>query len=218
MSPGPGGRRRFSGISVVGRGTVAAVPDLATFWVSAVVTAGEAGEAMSRASTTMQAMIDAARADGVADADLQSQSVQLSSWRESDNRPLQYHASQRLQVRIRTVATAGTTLERVLAAGGNTAQVDRSALSVAEDQPYVDRARELAMADARRRAEQLARLADRPLGDVLAVHEDAGGGGVPYPMDTMSAGGAKRLSASAPVESGELEVSSAIAVDYGWGD
>ena len=218
MSPAPGGRRRFSGISVVGHGTVTAVPDLATFWVSAAVTAGNAAEAMSQASTTMQAMIDAARADGVADADLQSQSVQLSSWRERNNRPLQYHATQRLQLRIRTVATAGATLERVLTAGGNQAQVDRSALSVAEEQPYVDRARELAMADARRRAEQLARLAGRPLGDVLAVHEDAGG--LPQPMDAMLARrtSAKPLAASAPVESGELEVRCAIAVEYGWSD
>ena len=53
-----------------------------------------------------------------------------------------------------------------------------------------------------------------------ALRRFAGGSDLPYPMDSMVAGATQPLavSASAPVESGELEVRAAVAVDYGWGD
>jgi uncharacterized protein len=216
MSPaGPRGGRRFTGIAVVGRGTVKVAPDLAMFEVSAVATARQAGDAMGQASTSKQAMIDVARSEGVEEADRQTHGMHLSSWRDRETGPVLHHARQRLQLRIRSVATAGTTLERILAAGDDRAQVDHSGLAVADEQPFADRARELAMADARRRAEQLSRLAGRPLGDVVAIREDIGGdaGGV-----HLSGGGARRASKPAPVELGELEVECTVAVDFDWAD
>ena len=216
----PAGDTRFAGIAVVGRGQVKVVPDLATFAIAATATALSAGDAMREASAAMNAMIEAASTAGVAAADRQSTGIQLSSWREREGRPTQYHANQRLRLRLRDVDGAGEVLQRVLSAGGNHAQVDDSGLTVADEEPHVDRARDEAMADARRRAEHLARLAGRPLGPVLAVHEE--GAGQPSPSGFRrgydKAMALSSAESAAPMEAGELVVEVGVLVEFAWAD
>ncbi|MEQ4203782.1 SIMPL domain-containing protein [Actinopolymorpha sp. B17G11] len=210
----------FTGVAVVGRGVVQAVPDIATFALAAQVTAPSAGEAMSKASASMESMVTAAAAAGVASSDRQTHGMQLSSYRRRQGAPVQHQAVQRLRVWVRDVDSAGEILERILAAGGDDAQVEGSGLTISDEQAYADRARDLAMADARHRAEQLARLADRPLGAVLAVHEESGRSSVARRSAKFAAADAVALaaSASAPVEAGEIELTVLVAVEFGWAD
>lgn len=153
----------FTGISVVGHGVVNAAPDRAIFLLAAVAVADTPDTAMSQASTTMQAVIQAAEQTGLPAAVRQTTTIHLTLWRMHESRPPQYRASQHLRLLVRDVDTAGSTLRRLLAAGGNHVEIEHSWLELVDRQSAVDQARELAMADARRRAEQLARLSGRPL-------------------------------------------------------
>ncbi len=210
---------RLVGISVVGHGKVSAVPDLVLVYVTANSEASSAASANEQASAAMRAMLAAASSAGVADADRRTLSMNLSSWRPDVGRPMVFQANHRLLLRLRDVARSGEVVQSVLGAGGNNAGLDSFQLTVEDPAPYVDRARDLAMADARHRADELARLAGRELGFVLAIREGDGGGGGPQPMYrsakfAMEAAG----DASLPVEGGELDLTLDLAVEYAWSD
>jgi uncharacterized protein YggE len=208
---------RLVGISVVGHGKVSAVPDLVLVHVTANAEANSAASANEQASTAMRAMLAAAAEAGVPDADRRTLSMNLSSWRPDVGRPMVFQANQRLLLRLRDVPGAGEVVQRVLAAGGNNAGLDSFQLTVEDPTPYVDRARDLAMDDARHRADELARLSGRQVGYVLAISE---GGGGPQPLY----GAAPRFAmesaadASMPVEGGELDIELTLAVEYAWAD
>jgi uncharacterized protein len=217
--PAPFGGERFAGICVVGRGKVKVVPDVATFAIAAAALTRSAGQAMNDAGEAMRAMTRAAESAGIEAADRQTSTIQLSSWRDHQGGPVQYQARLRLRLRIRDVESAGEVLQRILSAGGDRAEVESSGFTLADEEPLVDRARELAMADARRRAAQLARLAGRPLGPVLAVHEEPAGrepGGFRRARAVALSSASDEM--GAPVEPGQVEVEVGVLVDYGWGD
>jgi uncharacterized protein len=218
--PAPAGGARFAGIGVVGRGRVKVVPDIATFGIAAAATARSAAEAMNDASSAMRAMTAAAESAGIEAADRQTSGIQLSTWRDHEGGPVRYQARLQLMLRTRDVDTAGEVLQRVLSAGGNRAEVWSSGFTIDDEEPLADQARDAAMADARRRAEQLARLAGRPLGPVLAVQEEGGGrgrSGVSGRYLAMAASAGDEMG-GAPVEPGQVVVEVAVLVEYGWGD
>ncbi|MBM7785732.1 SIMPL domain-containing protein [Tenggerimyces flavus] len=209
---------RLVGISVVGHGKVSAVPDLVLVYVTANSEASSAAAANEQASVAMRAMLAAASSAGVADADRRTLSMNLSSWRPDVGRPMVFQANQRLLLRLRDVAGSGEVVQAVLVAGGNNAGLDSFQLTVEDPAPYLDRARDLAMADARHRADELARLAGREVGYVLAVSEGVGGVGGPQPMYRSAKSWVESGDASAPVEGGELEIDMSVTVEYAWAD
>jgi uncharacterized protein len=212
---------RFAGVSVAGRGVVQVVPDIATFRLAVTATADTAGDAMSQASTAMEAMVAAAASAGVAPADRQTDGMHLRPWQGRKGAPPRHRATQQLSLRVRDVGAAGEVLVQVLAAGGDRAEVESSWLGLSEEQAPTDQARDLAMADARHRAEQLGRLAGRPLGAVLAVHEDIGTTTAgPHRKGGYLGGGTVALAASSspPVEAGQIEVTVVLSVEFAWGD
>lgn len=209
---------RLTGIAVIGHGNVTAVPDLAAVRVSAAAEAGSAAEALEQVTAAMRSIVGEAAAAGVVEADRQTQGMHLQSWRDRPGRPVRHQATQQLLLRLRDIETAGDGVQRVLAAGGDHAGIDGFTLVVDDRDPHLERARELAMADARRHAEQLARLAQRPLGPVIAVAENPGRA----PIWGSSGVEAIQLGAAAPggppVQAGELDIEVRLAVEYAWGD
>lgn len=209
---------RFRGVSVVGVGKVTAVPDLAVADLQASAEASSSVAAVTRASDVMREMLAVAEAAGIAEADRRTRGMNLRSWRPDEGRPLRYQATNRITLRLRDVTTSGDVLQRVLAAGGDFAQLNHFRLVVEEPQPHRDAAREAAMVDARRRAELLARFADRELGAVVAVEEAGDRNGDP---GRSRAGGAVMRTAAAgspPVEAGEEEISATVHVEFEWAD
>jgi hypothetical protein len=206
--------QRFAGIRVVGHGVVRATPDLATFRIAAVASAPTATQATEQASAAMRAMLAEIDAAGIARSDRQTHGIHVTSWREYEGQPVRYQASQHLVLHVRDVPSAGETIGRVLSAGGDCARVEQSTLSLADEAAHQDQAREAAMADATRKARQLARLAGRSLGAVVAVSEAPGA----VPMVAQSRDLAAPAAFTVPVESGEVEIAVTLAVEFAWGD
>jgi uncharacterized protein YggE len=200
---------RLDGLQVVGHGKVSAVPDLVYVTVASNAHAASVAEANGQATAAMRAMLQAAAEAGIGERDRQTLSVSVRSAVEELQVATGYNASQQLLLRVRDVATAGDVVQRVLEAADDSARLHGMHLSVADPGPYVDEARILAMADARHRAEELARLAGRELGQVVSVNE--GGRMVPYQREY-----ARGVSLSMPVESGELDVILDLAVEFAW--
>jgi uncharacterized protein YggE len=123
-----------------------------------------------------------------------------------------YRVSNMLEVTVEKLDLLG----KVLALAGD-AGANRSwgvSFDVADPKPVQAEAREKAVADARARAEQLARLAGVKLGRVVALSEGGGGMPMPYarPMAPMMAKMAD--AAPVPVERGEIKVHANVHVVY----
>lgn len=208
------------GVAVAGTGKVSVVPDLALARFAASAEADSAAAAVERVADRMNAMVAALAEAGVAEANRQTAGIQLSSWRERPGRPLRHQAAQDLLVRLRDLAAAGEVVQRVFVAGGDNAQMHGFSLLVDDPKPHLAEAREQAMADARARAEQLATLAGRPLGAVLAIAENAGevhhGGMVADAA--MMVSGMEHARSAMPIEVGEFDLHVRLSVEFAWGD
>jgi uncharacterized protein YggE len=119
-------------------------------------------------------VIDAIKAAGVAEADIATSGFSISpvyaNQRSGDQAPpaiIAYEVSNQVTVKIRDISASATVLDRVVAAGAN--RINGIRFDVAEPEPMRDEALQLAIADARRKAELMAEAAGVRLVRVLTV-------------------------------------------------
>ncbi len=182
-------------VSIQGEGQASAAPDEAVIGGGTQVQARTAKEAMDGNSAAMRQVQEALRQAGIAERDVATSALTLRPVIEqgSGNRPrvTGYTAGHRIDVRVRDLARLGDVLDRMVGAGAN--QIDGLQLTVSDWSAKVDEARIAAIADARRKAEALAKAAGARLGKVVSITEH--GGAMPPPMVRSAA---RSLSASGP--------------------
>lgn len=190
-------------ISIQGEGQASAAPDEAVIGGGTQVQARTAKEAMDGNSAAMRQVQEALRQAGIAERDVATSALSLRPIIEqgSGNRPrvTGYAAGHRVTVRVRDLARLGDVLDRMVGAGAN--QIDGLDLTVSEWSAKVDEARIAAVADARRKAEALAKAAGARLGKVVTITEH--GGATPPPMVRSSAARTLSYSGPTPVATGD---------------
>ena len=164
----------LGGITVVGQARVVVVPDLATISVGTEFQARTAAEALSTVNERMEAIIDAVRKAGIDERDLATQWVNVSpvyDYSDDGKAPtlVGYQASQTLSVKVRKIDQAGSVIDTAVSAGAT--NVGGISFSVADPTAATDQARTAAVADAKRRAEALAKAAGVGIGDAVAIME-----------------------------------------------
>ena len=117
-----------------------------------------------------------------------------------------YRASNTVEVTIRDLNRAGEVLGAAATAGAN--QMHGIAFEIEDPSPLEAQAREKAMADARKRAEGLAKLAGLRLGAAVSIVESGGPTPVPGPVMMRAEAG------QVPVERGELTITSNVQVVF----
>ncbi len=190
------------GIHVSGQASVSAAPDIAQAQLGVQTFAVSVDEALQSNNSRMDAIITALKAQGIADADLQTSnfSVQPQYDFEKETRDIVgYWVNNSVALTFRDLNQVGTALQAALDAGANTVNdlrftIDDSAALLAE-------ARTLAVADARQRAETLAAAAGVKLGAALDIRESSGS----YPIFARGAFD-EASGAAVPVQAGELDL------------
>jgi len=157
------------GIWVSGRGVVAATPDIASLRLGVEVQAASVAVAQSQAAEAMDEIMDALTGNGVAEKDIQTQYFsirQVTKWdRDKEEEVVVgYRVTNKVNAKIREIDKAGVIIDAVAAAGGDYTRIDSIDFSVDDPSAYYEEAREEAMANAKAKAEQLAKLADGRLG------------------------------------------------------
>jgi len=173
-----------------------------------------AAAARESAAVTMNAVLEALAARGVAKRDLRTALLSLSPLTDysSDKGPrvTGYQGANSVSVTVRDLATAGTLIDAALGAGATS--LDGLDFSVADPSAAEEQARKQAMDDARRRATTIAAAAGVKLGAVTGVVEGGGGGPVPYPAPRAMA--FKAEAADTPVEAGSQEIAVTVSVAF----
>lgn len=163
------------GIRVGGTGRVERAPDVATVTLGAQVEAAGAAEAQRLAGERMRAVLAAVAAAGVEAADVATDRVSLEptfDYSGPTPRGIGYQATQTVRVRVRDLTALGGVVDAAVTAGAN--QVAEVTLGLADAASARAEARTLAMADARRAAEDLAEAAGVRIGLPIAIVEDEG--------------------------------------------
>jgi uncharacterized protein YggE len=163
-------------ITVGGEGTVRARPDLAVAELGVTAHGTTASVAMAENRRKVDALLAALTEAGVADADVLTSDFGIHRERVSQGRrgevgeeEERFIVRNMVQVTIRDIDHAGYLLDRLVEAGANEVRGIRFALQ--DDAKMASQARALAAADARQKAEHLAKLHDAHLGKVLRISE-----------------------------------------------
>lgn len=216
---GGAGAQEYAGrrhIAVSGEGTVSVAPDIAFAEMGVRVTGQTVGEAMAEARRTMSRILEALQQAGVAEKDVITSRFDVHRERAPGARPPgpgedhaeeHYAVANLVRVTIRDLDRADAVLDQAIDAGANEVQGIRFAIE--KESEVAAEARRLAAAEARTKAEQLARLHGVVLGEPIRIAE--GGGGGPRPMYARAVGMAAE---SSTVSIGELTFSARLDVVY----
>ncbi len=164
-------------ISVSGEGTVTTAPDIARLSLGVVTgRKATATAVIDQLDKEMNAVIDAIKAQGVAEKDIRTETFALNptyDWIDGRQVPRGFEGSQMLTVKVRNLDKAGAVLTAATEAGAN----DAGGVQFTIDDPEVQRqqARQEAIDQAKQRAEALAKQLGVSLGRLVQFSENSGG-------------------------------------------
>jgi uncharacterized protein YggE len=195
-------------ISVTGSGTVTTEPDTATTTFGVVTQGATAQEAMARNSQEMAKVIDALKRAGIASKDLQTQYVSLDPRYDNQGREVVgYTASNSVAAIVRDLERAGNVIDAAVTAGANT--VSGPSLSRDDQSKLYNDALERAVANAKAKADVLARAAGVSVGAVQSMTESPQTGGGPMPVSF-----AAMADSATPIERGTTKIVANVRVVF----
>ncbi|MCB9631358.1 MAG: SIMPL domain-containing protein [Sandaracinus sp.] len=210
-------RSADQGVLVVGTGHASATPDLAVLRLGVEVRRPTVLEAREAAAAAQTRLLEALRANGVAEERIRTEGLQVQpdfEYSDSGRHLRGYVVSHTVVVRLAVDDRLGPAVDAAITAAGDEVRFDGLQLVLDDPTEARARAREAAVADARRAAEELARLAGVTLGDPIVIEETAVNGGGPMPMPI-----AMRMTADAatPVSTGEIQTEVQVRVRFALG-
>jgi uncharacterized protein len=191
-------------VEVSGEGSVSAAPDFARVTLGMTSTGKNAGEALAANAKAANALVSLIKAERVAPADIQTSEVSISPMfsqpspgEASPATITGYSVSNNVAVMVRDIARLGALIDKAVAAGANSVY----AIGFGHNDPsaLLDKARPLAVADARRKAEIYAGAGGARIGRLMVVTEEVGAQS-PVAFSRAYAAGA---AAPTPIEAGE---------------
>ena len=152
----------------------------------------------------------------MADKDIQTTAFSIQQLTNFDNKTQQqtiigYIVTNTVTVKIRNVANTGPIIDAVAKAGGDNTRINNISFTVNDPTTYETQARQLAMADAKAKAKQLANQAGVKLGAPTYINES--GGFVPLPSVPMSISQAAGAPAT-PISAGTNDITVDVQVTY----
>jgi uncharacterized protein YggE len=201
-------------ISVTGSGTAYSAPDTATAQVGVQTRDADPAKAVSANTEKMQGIIAALKAQGIDEKDIQTTNFSVSAQQEYDpqgqpNGKITFVVDNMVSITVRDISKVGPVLSAVVDAGAN--NIFGVSFSSADQTGLEAQARDKAMADARARADQLAKAAGVSIDTVLSISENISGGPIPFyaARDSGAAAGAP-----VPVQGGQIQVQIQVSVVY----
>jgi uncharacterized protein YggE len=203
-------------ISVTGEGKVSVTPDIAVMYLSVITRDPSVNKAWDDNNAKTEAAVAAIQGQGVKDADIRSDfSLYQQEKYDQTGQPtgeITYIVTHTLTVMARDLTKVGDILAAAQGAGVNS--VGGITFTLDDPSSAISQARALAVANARARADEIAKGLGIKVGKVLTVNEY--GSSVPMPMDKTNAygiGGGGGGS-SVPIQVGTWEVSMTIGVVF----
>jgi uncharacterized protein len=211
--PAPREAASVETVSVSGVGKTMVTPDRAIFSVGVESMAPTVAAAVQDNSTRVAAIVAALRKLGATDQEIRTS--QVSIYPQQDHQPgrqpriVGYQVSNTVAVTRNNPAEVGKFLQAAVDAGANS--VSGVNFTVSDPARGRDSALQAAFADARAKADVLAKAAGRTVGRALSITEGTAVTPPPYPMARAQMMAAKE---DIPVEPGAEELSFTVSVIF----
>lgn len=218
-------------ISVIGTGEVSATPDIASFSFSLEAKEADAQTAQNKVTEQMSSIVAFLKEQGVEEKDIKTQNHSLSPWYDySETQPCTqwgcpprseptikgYQVNEYVTVKVRDTNTVG----EILAGVGDKGAMNVSGLSftIDDDDKYTAQARELAIADAKAKAQVLAKSLGVKIVRMNGYWEEQGGMPMPYgrggEVYDMKAESSVAASAPIQIQTGENMFKTQVNISY----
>lgn len=200
-------------VTVSATGTAEAAPDQARISTGVSTEAPTAREALAKNTEAMTKVIAELKSGGIDAKDIQTgqfniDAVTVYSKEGQPPRVTGYRVINQVNVLVRDLTKLGAVLDQLVGVGAN--QVSGLSFEVSKAETLKDDARKMAMANAYRRAELLAKAGGAELGNVMQIAEEAS-----YPQPRPY-GGVRMAKAemAAPIEAGTETLEARVTVTW----
>jgi uncharacterized protein YggE len=200
-------------ISASGSGLVHVVPDIAYLYIGVRTQGSTVTAALKTNNQSAKDIKDALVAQNVAEKDIQTSSFNVYPQQyDTAGKPVPtfYAVDNTVYVTIRNLDAIGTILDLVAATGANSINgvyFDLSNKDAAQEQ-----ARQMAVEQAKKQAEQIASLTGVKLGKLISINVYSSG--APYAMEGKGGGGSAMAGSSVPVSTGQMTITAEASLAY----
>jgi uncharacterized protein YggE len=202
-------------LTAAGTGRASAAPDTLVVALAIHTEGATAAETLDVNNLRTQQLLDTARSQGVADADLQTMSVNLyPRFNQFGTRVIGFTADNSFTVRYRDLETAGGLLDGLVGVGADAVRVLGLTLEIDDPTDLLAEARADAVERAAAQAEQLAQSAGVELGDIRTITEVRPASSREFDEALEFGRFAGDVATSVPIEGGSQEMTVQVEVVY----
>ncbi len=197
---------------VTGEGTVESKPDLAVLQAGVQANGQSVQETQDQINSSINKVSAAVKGLGVDPKDIQTTNYNVNptyDFSSGGQRITGYTASTNLEIKVRKIDQVNAIIDSATKNGAN--QVNGPTFEVSNKTALQNEARQKAVADAKKKAEEAAKTAGFKLGRMINYAEDFGNLPVPVPLRV---GGPNATGADTKVESGSSEVKVTVTLSY----
>jgi len=205
------------GISVSGQGKATGKPDVARITLGVTRLAPSVQEARDGAAASLDAIIASVQKNGVSRDDVQTQQFSISpeyDYSRGRQQLTGFRVTNTVSVKLRDINRTSSVVDDAVTAGGNDTQVQGIIFTIDKPDDLQSQAREAAIADARARADVLAKSAGVTLGKPTLISENGGPQPVVYDRALLGAGAESAPQPATPIEPGTLDVVIDVSVTW----
>ncbi len=201
-------------ITVSGTGKVTLTPDIAYVSIGVNTQNASAKDAVAENNTQSQAVITTIKGFGVADKDIKTTDFSIYPQQQYDNNGkltgVLYVVNNIVYVTVRDLSKLGDLLDSSVSSGAN--NINSIQFDLADKTAALTQARQAAVAEASKQADELTKATNVGLGAVQSIsYSDTT---VPIVVQYAKADVAAPA-ASVPVQSGSMEISTTVTIVYG---
>ena len=209
-------------ISVSAEGKVTATPDLATVSIGVLSQGTTAVDVKNQNNDKVNKVIAYIKQQGIADKDITTSQFSFYPQQDYNNgtpKITGYQGNQSVTVKVHGVDKDQTVLGKILDGAVNNGANEINGVSLSVENPDVlqQQAQEVAIANAKVKAQALAKAAGLTLGKVVSVSETGSNYPVPMPyaMDSVSGFGGAAVKSVAPnIQTGSQDITENMSVTF----
>lgn len=207
-------------ISVQGNGVVSVEPDTATIILGVRESSNDVSKAQASVNEKLTAVIDRLDQMGIGREDIHTSSINIYqdydySSSVSTEPVIRYVAENSISVQLKDIDRAGDFIDAVFEAGANT--FSGISFDVSNTENEKKRALELAVENARKKADVLATAAGMRITAIKAIREESYGGYVNYKATNSYDFGVEEATSTGyrtPVLTDKIQISASVSIDY----
>lgn len=203
-------------ITVSGTGQVRVIPDVAYINIGVRNQAASVSETLDQNTLQAQAIKDELVNSGVAEVDIQTSSFnvypQYNYDYEGNITDTVFIVENSIYVTVRNLNDLGMLLGKVTESGANS--IYGISFDVTDKTEALKQSRELAIANAKNQAEEVATTAGVKLGEIISI--DIYSSDTPYVMDSSGMGGGyyPQSATKVPISAGNYVISSSVTIQF----